>query len=299
VSGNPRGIDERLQATFDTATETVRRAHERSETAVRRAVAIREALQTARTRNPGAWDAGRRATAMFQLATEENARSVYEKDRFLAVASHELRQPLSAALAALEVLELSGSHADGGRARAALRRQLTHMSRLVEDLLEVSRYALHSSELRKTKLDLRRIIESAVEMTAAAISERGLMLDLALPAEPVWIEGDESRLVQVVTNLLSNAVRYTPKDGRIALTVQPHADRIVVEVADSGRGIERADLARVFEPFARGHDAGHDGFGIGLALVRGIVERHGGSVAAVSDGPDRGSRFTVVLPACA
>jgi signal transduction histidine kinase len=292
-------IEERVQATFESATEAVRRAHERSQLAVRRATEVREALHRARARRPEAWEAGRRTLAMLQLAAEEQARSVFEKDRFLAVASHELRQPLSAARAALEVLELSRTDAEAARARAVLRRQLAQMSRLVEDLLEISRYALQSSELTKSRLDFRRVVESAVETTSASIAAGGLTLAVALPSDPVWVDGDESRLLQVLTNLLANAVRYTPKDGRIALTVQLRGDLIVMEVADTGHGIDSADLERVFEPFARGHDAGQDGFGIGLALVRGIVERHGGSVAVVSDGPGRGSRFTVVLPACA
>jgi two-component system CheB/CheR fusion protein len=234
---------------------------------------------------------------MFQLAAEESAGSLYEKDRFLAVVSHELRQPLAAAQAALQLLDVSDTDAQATRARGVLRRQLAQMSRLVDDLLEISRYALQSSALNKATADLRRIVEAALEATAPAIAAKDVALSVSLAGEPLWLDGDEVRLLQVFTNLLANAVRYTPAGGRITVTVRSRGDLIIAEVADTGRGIDAADLERVFEPFARGSGNGHDGFGIGLALVRGIIERHGGSVAVVSDGLDRGSRFTVVLPA--
>ena len=289
-------IDEHVRATSKTATEISRRAHDRAKAAADRALRLHDHLQTARTGRP-VRDTAEKTVAMFQVAVEESARSLYERDRFLAVVSHELRQPLGAAQAALQVLEVSSTDAQATRARGILRRQLAQMSRLVEDLLEISRYALQSSELTLTTLDFRLILEAALEATAASVAAKGLTLDIVLPAQPVWLEGDRVRLLQVFTNLVVNAVRYTPAGGHIAVTVQPHADLIVTEVADTGSGIEAADLEMVFEPFTRGHRDGQDGFGIGLALVRGIVERHGGSVAVVSDGVDRGSRFTVVLPA--
>lgn len=254
------GIDDRLRETLEIANHTVRRPHGRSAPAVRRA-------------------------------------SVYENDRFLAVASHELRQPLSAAQAAVEVLEVSRTAAEAARARAVLRRQLAHMSRLVEDLLHVSRYALQATELKKTPLDLCRVIENAAAITSPSIASGGLTLELALPRERALIDGDESRLVEVFTNLLANAVRSTPPGGSIKVTVHANAELIVSEVADTGCGIAPADLPQLFEPVARGRGAAADGCGIGLALVRGIVERHGGSVAATSDGAGRGTRLTVVLPA--
>ena len=290
-------IDVRLRTMLEHATESVQRSYDRTTQAVRRASEIRAALHKARLARPDSWEAGRKAMAMMQLAAEESARSIYEKDRFLAVASHELRQPLSAAQAAVEVLEASRTPAEAARARAVLRRQLAHMAKLVEDLLEMSRYALKASELTKTKLDLRRVVESALETTSSVIDSGGLTQELSLPSEPVWMEGDEHRLLQVFTNLLANAVRYTPAGGSVKVTVHTDRHLIVAEVADTGRGIDPADLPQLFEPFSRGQHSGEDGFGIGLALVRGIVERHGGSVAAMSDGPGRGSRFTVVLPA--
>jgi signal transduction histidine kinase len=297
VSATTRGIDDRLRESFESATATVRRAQERAANAVQHAAEIREAVKKARTAPRRGWEAGRKALAMVELAAEETARSAYEKDRFLAVASHELRQPIGAAQAALEVLEASRTPAEAARARAVLRRQLVHMARLVQDLLDISRYALQSSDLQKVPLDLRRVIETAVETMSSPIASSGLALEVAMPDEPVGIEGDEHRLVQVFTNLLSNAVRYTPAGKSITVTLRTNGGLIITEVADTGRGIDADDLPHLFEPFSRGHEAVQDGFGIGLALVRGIVERHGGSVAATSDGADRGSRFTVVLPA--
>jgi signal transduction histidine kinase len=288
-----------VRTTSGSARELTRRAHDRAKAAIERAERVREHLRqtVARLERPELGHDSPKTVAMFQLAAEESARSVYEKDRFLAVVSHELRQPLTAAQAALQVLDVSQSDAQAMRARSILRRQLAQMSRLVDDLLEISRYALQSSQLSKATVDLRRIIEAALETTAASISEKDAALSVTLPDEPLWLEGDEVRLLQVFTNLVANAVRYTPAGGRIAVTARSHVDLIVTEVADTGRGIAAADLDRVFEPFARGSGNGQDGFGIGLALVRGIIERHGGSVAVVSDGLDRGSRFTVVLPA--
>ncbi len=290
-------FDVRLRAKFENARTLVARAHERAQSAVRRSAEIREALSKARTARPEVSDSGPKAMALLHLAAEESARSAYEKDRFLAIASHELRQPLSAAQAALEVLEVSRTEPQASRARAVLRRQLVQMGRLVEDLLEISRSALRSNELSKTTVDLRRPVEAAVEATAAAIEAAHLTLHLQLPAQPMMIAGDEPRLVQVFTNLLSNALRYTPPGGQLEVAMQAAAADIITEVADTGRGIDPADLPRVFEPFARGRSSGPEGLGIGLALVRSIVERHGGSVRAVSDGPDLGSRFTIILPA--
>jgi signal transduction histidine kinase len=161
------------------------------------------------------------------------------------------------------------------RTRGVLRRQLAQMSRLVDDLLGISRYALQSSELTMATLDFRRIVNAALETTAASISAKRVRADIVLPPEPVWLEGDHVRLLKVFTNLVANAVRDTPAGGCIAVTVQPHGDLIVTEVADTGTGIDAADLETVFEPFARSPQDGHDGFGIGLALVRSMVERHG------------------------
>lgn len=296
-SRKTQDTDDRFQAVFETAGESVRRALERTSKALRRSEEIREALKKARVARPDAWEAGRKAMAMMQFAAEESARALHEKDRFLAVACHELRQPLGAAQAALAVLEVSRTPAEAMRARAVLRRQLAHMARLVEDLLDTSRYALQSSELKKTKLDLRRIVESALETTSSSMTDGELTVNVALPSEPAWLDGDESRLLQVFTNLLANAVRYTPRCGSVKVAMRAEGDLIITEVADTGDGIDPEDLPQLFEPFARGHASSQAGFGIGLALVRNIVERHGGSVAATSEGAGRGSCFTVVLPA--
>lgn len=297
ASRSPSEIDSRLRATFEYARLTTERAKARAETATQRSAVIRDAVARMRSAGPAAWDAGQRAVALLHLAAEESARSVHERDRFLAVVGHELRQPLTAALAAIEVLEVSRTENERARARAVLRRQMNHMARLVDDLRDLSRHALELSELKTATLDLRRVIELVLELMTSSIAAGRLTLETALPPDPLWIHGDESRLVQVFTNLVGNAVRYTAPGGRVTIAARPEHDRIVAEVGDTGRGIDSRDLPQVFEPFARGNAPGSDGFGIGLALARGIVERHGGSVDASSDGPGCGSRFTVVLPA--
>jgi signal transduction histidine kinase len=293
----PKSIEERLRETYERSCDVVRIAHERAERAVARAALMQQALKHADARRPAS-EADHKTVSLLQLAVDEGARSIREKDRFLAVVVHELRQPLNAALAALSVLESVGDSQGGARAREVLKRQLHQMARLTEDLLDTSRLALKSMDMRMECIELRGIIQHASDALDAQGRERGLTIDIGMPPPGTCVWGDETRLRQVFSNLLSNAVRYTPSGGRVSVGTEVRGDRITVAVEDTGRGIAPEDVTRIFEPFARGMEAGMGGFGIGLFLVRGIVELHGGTVLAASAGIGAGSRFIVELPAC-
>jgi signal transduction histidine kinase len=284
-------IEERLRETFARSQEVAMQAHLRAQAAIERASRIRESLQTSRD---GRGEAGQRVR-LLQLAVDESSRSLYEKDRFLATVSHELRQPVNAALAALQLVENGGEHA--AAARVVLRRQLLQVARLLDDLLDMSRASLSGMPVRDEPVNVRGVIGDAVATVQAEAAARGLTLTAALPDGEVHVRGDGGRLRQVFSNLLSNAVRYTPAGGRIRIDGAINGGVIEVAIADNGEGIAAADLARIFDPFTRAND-GYDGLGIGLAVVRSIVQQHRGTVVARSDGRGRGSCFTVTLPCC-
>jgi signal transduction histidine kinase len=178
-------------------------------------------------------------------------------------------------------------------------RSLLHQERLehtYRESCDMSRLTMDRLLLQRAVIDLRGVVEAAAETLAPRAEERGLRLHVSVPDDRVDVSGDEARLQQVFANLLSNAVRYTPRDGTIRVTLRVEGARAVAQIADTGQGITPDDLPRIFEPFSRGPGANAEGLGIGLTLVRGLVELHGGTVSAASPGPDRGSTFTVVLP---
>ena len=223
------------------------------------------------------------------------------KDAFLATLAHELRNPLAPVRNALEVLKRAdGDAALTPRALATMERQLAHMVRLIDDLLDVSRISRDHLELRRERVRLDGVIDAAVETCRPLLTDRGHALALALPASPLWLHADPVRLAQVFGNLLSNACRYTEPGGRIRIEARALGTRAVqVRVSDTGLGIPPAMLERVFDLFtqvdgARSRAAG--GLGIGLSLVKRLVALHGGSVAAHSPGLGQGSSFTVELP---
>jgi signal transduction histidine kinase len=232
-----------------------------------------------------------RLLASLEAALEQARHAGQAKDEFLAVLGHELRNPLSPIVASLDLMDMRDE--PGARQeRAIMRRQVTHLKRLVDDLLDVSRIASGKLQLELRPLDLADTVRHAV----AALPGPAVTLDA--PAA-VWIEGDDSRLVQVLSNLLSNAARF----GSTATSVSLHADHgagtAILAVRDNGIGMDAALLSRVFEPFYQAPQQlarRTGGLGLGLAIVRKIVELHGGSVSAASDGPGKGSRFEVVLP---
>ncbi len=237
----------------------------------------------------------------------ENAQLVEEvreadrrKNEFLAVLGHELRNPLAPITTALNLLALPDLSPDAiGQAREIMARQVRHMVRLVDDLLDISRIVRGKVELRREPVELAAVVRQAVESLAPIIEAERHELTVALPSEPLWVDGDEVRLVQVVANILNNAARYTDSGGSLQVALERHGTTAVVRVRDSGIGIAADMLPRVWDMFvqADGHQhSDRGGMGIGLALVKGLVELHGGTVTVHSDGVGCGSEFAVTLP---
>lgn len=242
--------------------------------------------------------------SMEELAHAEKAlrEADRQKDEFLAVLSHELRNPLHPILSAVAILRASTPR-DGKAAWAhgVIDRQVRHLARLLEDLLDASRIATGKLELRRERLELSSIVDMALETTRPAIDAAGHHLAISVPPEPIWLDADPARLAQVLSNLLSNAAKYTNTGGHIRLTISTHGAEALIRVADDGIGIPRRMLPHVFEMFyqANGDVKRGGGLGIGLALVKGLVEKHGGRIDVESAGVGLGSAFTLVLPLAA
>ena len=219
------------------------------------------------------------------------------KDEFLATLAHELRNPLAPVRNAVQLLKLSSSDDPAVQmAQEVLGRQVGHMVRLIDDLLDVSRIARGKLHLRRQPVELRLVIEQAIETSRPHIRQQ---FEVHLPPEPVYLDGDPVRLAQVFSNLLNNAAKYTQASGRIVLRATTHGDAVQVSVADSGIGIAPEHLAHVFEMFAQARPAlpeAEGGLGIGLSLVRSLVELHGGTITADSAGLGHGAEFIVQLP---
>lgn len=222
------------------------------------------------------------------------------KDEFLASASHELRTPLNAIVGWVHVLQ-SGALADDEQRRQAVNaidRNAKIQTRLIEDLLDVSRMIQGRVSLTVAPLDMRRVVDAAVETVAHAANAKDITIEIEQPAEPIAVIGDEHRLQQVIWNLLANSVKYTPRGGKVTVSVAHERGRAVVHVKDSGEGIDPEFLPHVFEPFRQGvSKTMRSGLGLGLAIVRRLVDLHGGRITAHSDGPGNGSTFSISLPA--
>ena len=222
------------------------------------------------------------------------------KDEFIATLAHELRNPLAPIRTGLEILRRVGElPAAAARTRDMMERQLTHMVRLVDDLLDVSRVSRGKLELRVQDLTLQQVLDHALESCQPAMAAAGHALVQDVPTALVPLRGDLTRLAQVFSNLVSNAAKYTPPGGRIALRAHTEGREVVVEVAENGCGISASMLPHVFDLFVQGREStrlSQPGLGIGLWLVRQLVELHHGSIAARSDGAGQGSTFTVRLP---
>jgi len=221
------------------------------------------------------------------------------KDEFLAVLAHELRNPLAPVRNAARVLQLAGLPPAAQRPVAMIERQAVHMSRLIEDLLDVSRITRGVLELRPERIDFAEIAHAALDGVRDELERRGHTVTLELPDPPVTLEADRHRLVQVFGNLVSNAARYTPPGGHIALRARGDDDALVAAVSDDGIGVDPAQLEAIFELF-RQADRGtgrQAGLGIGLTLARQLIQLHGGTITAASAGHGHGSTFTVRLPA--
>jgi signal transduction histidine kinase/CheY-like chemotaxis protein len=222
------------------------------------------------------------------------------KDEFLALLAHELRNPLAPINSYALMLERVATDPNAVRqAASVMNRQVAQMVRLIDDLLDVSRISSGKIELRTVHLELAPSIQQAVEAARPFYEERGVKLKITLPGEPVYLNGDAARVAQVVGNLLHNGAKFTARGGLVELRVEVERQQAVIRVCDTGVGIAKEDLERIFTMFAQADtslERTNGGLGIGLALVRSFVELHGGTVTAASEGPGVGSEFTIRLP---
>ena len=236
-----------------------------------------------------------RERAQARLLEEQDRR----KDEFLATLAHELRNPLAPIRTGLHFLRMGGTGEQATRTHEMMERQLRHLVRMVDDLLDISRITLGKVELKKERVDFRNVLGSALETTRPLIEASNHELAVRLPAGPLPLDADPTRLAQVLANLLNNAAKYTPSGGRIQLSAEVEGDTLIVRVCDTGIGIPAEMLSRVFDIFTqvgRSIDHSQGGLGIGLTLVRRLLDMHGGSVVAESAGINQGSTFTVKLP---
>ncbi|HEY0491746.1 MAG TPA: PAS domain-containing sensor histidine kinase [Telluria sp.] len=237
------------------------------------------------------------------LAREALRDADVRKDEFLAILAHELRNPLSAAGMAASILETQKPDADRTvQLGKLISRQIGHMSRLVEDLIDISRVSRGLILLRQERVDMRAVIHDAVEQLHGLVSEKGHAVHLSLAGQDCIVSGDRTRLLQIIGNIAGNAVRYTPTGGRIDIAMSQAAGAVVIKVTDTGVGISKERMPEVFGLFTRGESTSErnsSGLGLGLALVQKLVELHGGTVSAFSEGEGKGSAFTVSLPCAA
>lgn len=283
--GAPLKIDEMVIGVIHAGSTTMREFTEEHLDLIR-LVANRAALAIERTRLHENERAARAAAEQANRA----------KDEFLAMLGHELRNPLGAIQSSMEIVEHFGAQSQPAvRAREIMARQLKHLVRLVDDLLDVARVTTGKIELQREAVDLSQILKQCL----SAFGERLSAYQVEVDAESAWVNGDPTRLEQVITNLLRNAVEYTPQGGRICLTVAPEHGNAMFQIADNGAGIRADLLPRVFELFVqdkRGLDRSAGGLGIGLTLSKRLIELHGGTVEVSSPGPGKGSVFTVRMP---
>jgi signal transduction histidine kinase/DNA-binding response OmpR family regulator len=246
--------------------------------------------------------ARQRAEALMRelQASEAKAEAANRaKDEFLAVLGHELRNPLAPILTALQIMRLRDRDS-GAKERSIIERQAQHLVRLVDDLLDVSRITRGKIELKTERVELGDVVARAIEMTSPVLEQRQHHLDVHVLARGLAVDGDPDRLAQVVSNLLTNAAKYTERGGRITVSAERRGDEIAVRVKDTGIGIAPEMLPRVFDMFVQEQqalDRSRGGLGLGLTIVRSLVAMHGGTVEVHSEGRNRGSEFVVVLPA--
>jgi signal transduction histidine kinase/ActR/RegA family two-component response regulator len=235
-------------------------------------------------------------TRALDRARADAERATRVKDEFLAMLGHELRNPLAPIVTALQMLRMEGVHT---RAQDVLERQVAHVLRLVDDLLDVSRITSGKIDLRKEPIELSSVVTRALEMSRPLLERRRNRLTVEVPDNGLVIDGDPARLAQIVSNLVTNAAKYSDADSAIAVRASRVGPNVRLLVVDEGIGIDAAYLDRVFDQFVQvpqGLDRSAGGLGLGLAIVRSLVERHGGSVRAESRGPGCGSTFIVELP---
>jgi PAS domain S-box-containing protein len=243
---------------------------------------------------------GKRAHEDLERQAAQLREADKRKDEFLATLAHELRNPLAPLRTGLEILKRAPHTDAGARARATMDRQVGHMVRLIDDLLEVSRITLGKVMLKKERVTLQSVIEAAVETSRPVLDSARHTLAVDLPDEPIWVEADRTRLAQVVSNLLNNAAKYTPSGGRVDISATLDGNEAIVRVRDNGMGIPKENLPEAFELFSqlnRALDRSQGGLGIGLALVKKLIDMHGGTIEGESEGLGRGSTFTMRIPA--
>ena len=235
----------------------------------------------------------------LQLHADALKEADRRKNEFLATLAHELRTPLAPLRNGLDLLQRNPNGEKAGEIRGMMDRQLVHLVRLIDDLLDISRVSQGKIELKKQPVRIDEIVRSATEASRPLIESSGHRLAIEMAESSLWVEGDEIRLSQAVSNLLNNAAKYTPSGGRITLSVRADGQSIAISVIDTGVGIRDDMQTKVFQLFTQIDDhlqRSQGGLGIGLALVRQLVEMHGGAVNAYSAGPGTGSRFTIRLP---
>jgi PAS domain S-box-containing protein len=251
--------------------------------------------------------------ATDHTARERDARLVREtgerlreadvrKNEYLATLAHELRGPLAPIVSAAQLIKFSSQRSVRDKARDVIERQATQLANLVNGLMEVGRISSGKLDIERHPISIGQVIEQAVEGTAPLLAQKEQPLHCELPEEPVWVDGDAMRLTQVFSNLLTNASKYSPQGAAIRMQVGAAGDKVAISVRDEGIGLSAASMASIFDLFVQVHAIGvhaQGGLGIGLSLVRQLVELHGGEVAVASDGPGQGSCFTVTLPRCA
>jgi two-component system CheB/CheR fusion protein len=242
----------------------------------------------------------RRKNAQLAEAERELRAQDARKDQFLAMLSHELRNPLTPIRASLHLLDRDApDSAVAKKAREVIDRQVTHLTHIVDDLLDVTRITHGKVRLRRARFDFGALVRSVLEDRRAIFEETGIALSLEAPDDPLDVDADATRLNQVISNLLGNAHKFTPPGGRVDLTLQRADGRVELRVRDTGAGITEAMLEHVFEPFHQAPqtlDRSIGGLGLGLAMVKGIVELHQGTVEIASPGPGRGTEVIVRLP---
>jgi CheY-like chemotaxis protein len=244
-------------------------------------------------------------SVLARRKTEALARQLLEtdrnKDEFLAILGHELRNPLAPIVTALHVMRLRANDQSTERERAVIERQVAHLSRFVDDLLDVSRATMGKIDLRRERVDLATAVTRAVEMTRPLIETMHHHLSVNVPVGSLYVDGDLVRLAQVIANLLHNAAKYTDPGGHIWIDGRRESGEMLIRVRDDGQGIPPERVTSMFDLFVQGDvpERSQGGLGIGLTLVRSLVQLHGGTVQALSEGRGRGSEFVVRLPASA
>ncbi|WP_374676308.1 ATP-binding protein [Ideonella sp.] len=299
-------VPEAARATFDAAVAQVLGGGPRARVDV--SVPVADDTRHYLTSIEAVTDAAGHVTGLIGASTDVTAlrqvqqqlqRELRRKDEFLATLAHELRNPMAPIRYAVALLAPDASDASRQQARQVIERQAAHMARLLDDLLDMSRVTRNAIELRQEGLDLRLLAEQAVEAANGLMAQHGHRLALLLPTEPLPVRGDATRLLQVLGNLLDNAAKYTDSGGEVRLALAREGDQAVVRVTDNGIGLTPEMRTQVFELFTQVHRLRPQrvsGLGIGLAVVRQLVELHGGRVRADSPGLGAGSCFTVTLP---